>query len=147
MSRSGYHDDVDHNWYLICYRGAVASAIRGKRGQAFLKEMLAALDALPVKRLIQNDLVATDMVSFSHWGLVEVESVCAIGAVGRARGIDMAGLDPDEPEGVAAKFDIAEALAREIVWENDEAGGYWNKETPEARYRRVRSWVESKIKA
>jgi len=47
MSRSGYSDDCDDQWSLICWRGAVKSAIRGKRGQAFLKEMLAALDALP----------------------------------------------------------------------------------------------------
>jgi hypothetical protein len=37
MSRSGYSDDLE-NWSLIRWRGAVASAIRGRRGQAFLRE-------------------------------------------------------------------------------------------------------------
>lgn len=46
MSRSGYSDDIDQ-WDLICWRGAVASAIRGKRGQAFLLEMWKAMTALP----------------------------------------------------------------------------------------------------
>ena len=46
MSRSGYGDDIGQ-WDLIRWRGAVQSAMCGKRGQAFLKEMLAALDALP----------------------------------------------------------------------------------------------------
>src|SRR5262245_16738600 len=34
------------------WRGAVHAAIFGKRGQAFLTELLAALDALPEKKLL-----------------------------------------------------------------------------------------------
>lgn len=55
MSRSGYSDECD-DWQLIMWRGAVASSMRGRRGQAFLKETLAALDALPEKKLIDYDL-------------------------------------------------------------------------------------------
>lgn len=50
MSRSGYSDDYDFdNWQLIRWRGAVNSAINGRRGQAFLKELLTAIEALPEK--------------------------------------------------------------------------------------------------
>lgn len=57
MSRSGYCDDYDCDPLpLGRWRGQVASAIRGKRGQAFLRELVAALDAMPEKRLIANDL-------------------------------------------------------------------------------------------
>lgn len=45
MSRSGYSEELDQ-WDLIRWRGQVASAIRGKRGQAFLRAMLAALSLL-----------------------------------------------------------------------------------------------------
>lgn len=45
MSRSGY-DDCEDNWAMICWRGAVASAIRGKRGQGGV----CALGALAQKR-------------------------------------------------------------------------------------------------
>lgn len=132
MSRSGYCDDVEENWSLICWRGAVASSIRGKRGQAFLREMVEALDAMPEKRLVA-------------WELQEPSGeVCAIGSVGAKRGVDMAALDPEDSATVAGTFDIAEPLAREIVWENDEAGA-WN-ETPEARWSRMRSWAASLIK-
>jgi len=130
MSRAGYSDELDDNWSLICWRGAVASAIRGARGQAFLREMLAALDAMKDRRLIANDLIAGG-------------EVCAIGAVGAARGIDMTNLDPEDYGTLAAKFGIAEALTREIFFENDEGGSF--KETPEARYLRVRRWVEEQI--
>lgn len=144
MSRSGYGDDCDDVLQFGRWRGIIASTIRGKRGQAFLKEMLAALDAMPVKRLIANELAGPDLLPCSHWGLFEAESVCAIGAVGKMRGVDMAALDPDEYESVASTFKISAPLAQEIVWENDEAGPW--KETPEQRFVRVRKWVASKIK-
>src|SRR5262245_36131076 len=118
MSRSGYSDDCDGNWGWIQWRGRVASAMRGKRGQAFLQEMLEAMAALPVHRLISDELEGADRISFSHWGLIEAESVCAIGAVGKARGIDMTGLDPEDYETVAAKFNIPTVLAQEIVYMN-----------------------------
>lgn len=128
MSRSGYDGDNENHWEHILWRGAVASAIRGRRGQAFLKEMLAALDALPEKMLVDGELDADG-------------AVCAIGSVGRARGIDMSNIDPADPPQVAAAFGISKALACEIAFENDEAGGYWRSETPEARFLRVRAWV------
>src|SRR5581483_3714094 len=104
MSRSGYSYDCEN---IAMWRGQVASAIRGKRGQKLLADMLAALDAMPEKRLIVNQLEADG-------------EVCALGALGRHRGLDMSNLDPDEPNDVAAAFDIAHQLAQEIVWVNDE---------------------------
>lgn len=131
MSRSGYSDDVDV-LDLGRWRGQVASAIRGKRGQKLLKDLLAALDAMTEKVLIANELEASD------------GGVCALGAVGRARGIDMANVDPEEFEVVAPIFNIAEPLAREITYENDECG-MWH-ETPEQRFTRMRKWVAERIK-
>jgi hypothetical protein len=129
MSRAGYSDDYEQ-WAQICWRGAVASALRGKRGQAFLREMLAALDALPEKRLIVDELVKGG-------------AVCAIGAVGKARGIDMTNMDPLDWGRLSNTFGIAESMVREIEYENDEAGR--TDETPEARFIRVRGWVERQL--
>lgn len=131
MSRSGYSEDLDDNWQLIRWRGMVASAIRGKRGQKFLTDLLGALDAMPEKRLISDDLEAHG-------------EVCAIGALGRARGINMQHIDPECPDQVASVFDIAECLAQEVVYENDE--GSWYDETPEKRWIRMRAWVQSKVR-
>ena len=136
MSRSGYNEDCDDNWAIIRWSGVIASATRGKRGQAFFRDLLAALDAMPAKRLITNDLVREDSTGF--------ENVCALGALGKARRADMTGLDPEDAERVAGTFDIAEALARQVVWVNDECGFY--PETPEARWIRVRGWAASQIK-
>lgn len=131
MSRSGYSDDYDQ-WSLIRWRGAVASAIRGKRGQALLREMLAALDAMPEKALIARDFLDAE------------RDVCALGAVAVKRGMELSQLDPDDREGTAEAFGVADALTAEIVYENDEGGRYG--ETPQDRWKRVRAWVASNIR-
>ena len=129
MSRSGYSDDCE-NWSLICWRGAVTSALKGKRGQAFLLELREAMEAMPEKRLVADVLEADGQF-------------CTIGVLGAKRGINMEALDPDDREGLAEAFGIAPALAAEIVFMNDE--GSWNAETPEQRWVRMREWVESNI--
>lgn len=129
MSRSNYnddYDDYDDYWGLIRWRGAVASAIKGRRGQAFLRDLIAALDAMPEKTLIANELQ-------------EEGEVCALGALGLRRGLDMEAVDPDDADAVADLFGIAPALAREIVYENDE--GASSRESAEDRWKRMRAWA------
>lgn len=128
MSRAGYSDDIDQ-WALIRWRGQVASAIRGKRGQAFLLDLIAALDALPEKTLIAHDLE-------------QGENVCAIGSVGRLRGIDMAKLNPEDHDILSKTFGIAEPLVREIEFENDE--GYYD--SGKARWQAMRDWAFANLK-
>ena len=130
MSRSQYHDDLD-DLTLGRWRGMVASAIRGKRGQKLLRDTLIALDAMPEKALVVSELETKE------------GDVCTLGALGRARGIDMKAIDPEDPPQVAAAFDIAECLAQEIAYENDE--GYYG-ETPGQRWHRMRTWVANQIK-
>lgn len=131
MSRSGYVEDTDDQWELIRWRGAVKAAIKGKRGQALLREMLTALDAIPDKRLIEEELKAPGG-----------GDVCALGAVGLRRNMDLDAIDPGDYEQVARAFGIAESLAREIMYENDEGG--W-RETPEQRWARMRTWVMAQL--
>lgn len=131
MGRSGYSDI--EGWELIRWRGAVTSAIRGKRGQAFLQEMADALDAIPNHRLIEKELVTP------------TGEVCALGSVAVKRGMNVSALDPYERESVAAAFGIPRALACEIAYLNDECG-HWQK-TPEARWVSMRKWVAEQIRA
>ena len=139
MGRSGYTDDCEQ-WALIRWRGAVASSMRGRKGQAFLVELLAALDAMPEKRLIAQ--------SFSEEG-----SYCTLGVIGASRGVTMPvvvdeddeHMDPSEiRDDVCAALGIPDALAAEIMDTNDEGG--WN-DTPEQRWSRMRRWVAGNIKA
>lgn len=158
MSRSGYTDDCE-GAELAMWRGAVASAIRGKRGQALLRETLAALDAMPVKELIAHDLV-------------QEGDFCTLGVVGKARGIDLVKLDPEDRHGIAEAFGIAPALAAEIVFMNDDVldefkwadveicgpmrPQHWESRTrqvrvpltgiPAKRWRHMRDWVAKQLK-
>ena len=129
MSRSGYSEDCEQ-WDLIRWRGAVAAAIRGKRGQAFLLEMWKAMIALPEPKLIANSLVEQD------------GQVCALGSVARARGLDLSNIDPENGDGMGTIFGIPDALAKEIMFMNDD----WSKETPEARWSRMKTWAENNLK-
>jgi hypothetical protein len=131
MSRSHYSDDLDQN-LVNCWRANVDRAIGGKRGQAFLREMAVALDAMPVKELIVHELVASD-------------GCCAIGAVAVARGQDVSQLDPSEPDDIAQAFGISRALACEIVYENDGQYGARRETAPE-RWTRMRRWVAEHLR-
>ena len=108
MSRSGYTDEYcEDQWALIRWRGAVKAAINGRRGQTLLRELAQAMDAMSVKKLVANELQADGQF-------------CALGMVGSARGLDLSKLDPEDLSGVAGVFGIAEALAAEVMWVNDE---------------------------
>lgn len=128
MGRHGYSDNCDNNWNLIRWRGQVKSAIRGKRGQAFMRELINSLDAVPSKRLISGELLKDG-------------EVCAIGAVGVKRGINLESIDVDDYDEIALTFGIAHQLVREIEYENDR-DWKWDKETPEDRWKRVRAWAQ-----
>ena len=155
MSRAGYsdYDDDFTDLELGRWRGAVRSAMRGKRGQAFLREALEALDAMPDKRLIAGELVidgiqslivGADELCDMKGAALPMGSCCLLGAVARYRKIDVSDLCPDDIKAVAPRFNLAEAMTRELVYENDEGGDH--KETPEQRWIRMRSWVASEIR-
>lgn len=149
MSRAGYSDDLDDS-QIALWRGAVKSAIRGRRGQAFLKELATAMDEMPEKQLISN-VGATD------------GCMCTLAVVAHARGLDIDKLNSlmsdDETEAVAKMLGIADAMGREIMFENDEGRGsdYWlgegyqilpnsvGKTTEEKRWIAMRQWVDENL--
>lgn len=138
MSRSGYSDDCDDNSCWL-WMGAVKRAINGKRGQAALRGILEALDAMPVKEL--------------HGGTFQRGGQCTLGAYAAHRGIEVSDLEPVEDpnwgpevdrEKVGRRFNIAMTMAAEIMYQNDE-GAYY-PETPAARWQRMRAWVAQQLK-
>jgi hypothetical protein len=132
MSRHGYIDDFDDPLAIGRWRGRVASAIRGARGQKLLREMRDAMDAMPEKRLIAHELTNDEG---EH---------CAMGCVAALRGLDVSTVDPEDYEAVGQLLDIAYPLACEIAYENDELPS--SSDTPEGRWRWMRKWVERNLK-
>ena len=133
MSRSGYCDDWGENQQItmINWRGAVLSALRGKRGQKFLRELLAAMDSMEEKQLEAEELVTP------------TGACCTLGVVAKARGIDVSEIDPQDSRRVGEVLGIANAMVCEVVYMNDEAA--WGGETGHARFQRMRAWVVSNI--
>lgn len=112
MSRSGYIDDIEDNLAAGRWRQAVNKALGGKRGQALLRELVEALDAMEDKRLYSGSFATAD------------GEFCALGVLGAKRGtkIDDLGSDEDgcDPAQVGRRFGIATAMAAEIMYMNDE---------------------------
>lgn len=137
MTRSGYVDDFgsDGWWDLIRYRGAVASAIRGKRGQAFLKRLVEVLEGMEVKELHDDVFARPD------------GPCCAMGAVAVANGVAPEEFQycENDTEYAAQTLNIAPALAKEIAFENDEDFNY-KRRTPAQRYQYMLAWAKNRIK-
>lgn len=137
MSRVTYNEDYQWGW--IQWAGAAKKAIYGRPGQTFLKELKEALLALPEKKLIADEFMTAQ------------GEVCALGAVAKARGIDMTGIDIDDSVAdiAKAKLGCTFTLAWEIMAQNDDGGSpyFWDadKWTPEQRYEHVLHWVERHI--
>lgn len=87
---------------------------------------------------------------------------CAIGAVGKLRGMDMTKMDAEsmtENGKLGKLFNIADCLVREIEYENDDSEyGFWNQKDDESieeyydrqnvlRWSRMSIWCNEKIKA
>lgn len=74
-----------------------------------ISELAESMDAMPVKTLAAESLVNAD------------GAFCTLGVLGQARGMEMAVIDPEDWDEVAKAFNLAPAMVREIVFENDEA--------------------------
>lgn len=125
-------------------------AVASKRGQAFLRGLLAALDAVPGHRLIAGSIKA------------EGSNVCALGAYAAwremdARGITWRGAVRELPYGggdrgwattcklVRDRYDVAWTLAWEIAEFNDENAAQATDD-PVDRWRDVRDYVAGLIR-
>lgn len=131
--RSGYTDDCDDDVLAFGrWRAQVKSAIRGKRGQAFIRELIDSLDAMPEKHLIKNYLRKDG-------------NVCTLGAIGARRGVDLEALDTHDYDALADVFGIAHQLIQEIEYLNDASG--WEKDDEyKHRWEQMRAWAVSQLK-
>ncbi len=129
MSRSGYSEDGDYAGANL-WENIVNRSIKGKRGQAFLTELAQAMDAMPEKKLITNELITA------------TGEVCAIGVVCKARGLDVSHVDETCRYDVGELVGIAPTMAAEIEYQNDEIRC---GQTPEERWIRIRQWVSAQL--
>jgi hypothetical protein len=137
MSRL-YQDDYGdaEPWMEGQQAGALRSAIRGQRGQRLLRDLVAGLEALPSPELSAGALEDED-----------TGCCCAFGVVRRYRGAAAVPLyfDPMEadldPPHFAEPFDVAPALAWEVVEVNEGSSDSNMEAARRQRWERVRAWA------
>ena len=135
MSRLYYDDDCDPSEEGL-RRGWLRSAIRGQRGQRFLRDLVAGLDALPTPELSSGALEDP-----------ETGCCCAFGAVRRLRGPKNVPIwfHPEEedmtPDSLAEPFDVPETLAWAVVQANEEIFSSNTERDRRRRWAEVRAWA------
>lgn len=155
--RIGYIDEEQFQGQFALWQSNCARSLRGKQGQAALRELEEALVALPTKRLIADALV--------HSG-----DVCAIGALALKRGkLDLSEEhEGDEMEDVGVGLGMPRLVAWKVVEANDidnekysvlapgpNQYGYYHgyqpgyrltiETTPEERYDAVLKWTRANL--
>lgn len=129
--RLNYSEDEHFPGQFELWQSNCERSLRGRSGQAELRELHAALVALPEKRLIFGSLVDDE------------GGVCAVGAYARHKGLSLSNFDPeDETDEVGIEAGMPRLVAWKVVEMNDIQ---FNSLTPEQRYEKMLSWVESKL--
>lgn len=158
--RLNYSDEEERPGQFALWQANCQRSMRGKIGQQELRELEAALLALPVKRLI-------------HGALEDDEGgVCAIACYAKHKGVDLSRHDPEyESDEVGVQAGMPRLVAWKVVALNDveledrwvrhegptlpEYGGYYRgggymvcvPYTPEERYEKVLAWVRQQLTA
>jgi len=86
------------------------------------------MDAMPCKELIAEELINSE------------GKCCAIGVVCKSRNLDVSEVDYEDAESVGNVVGIAQSMAAEIEYINDDDFA-WSEETPSERWNRVRKWI------
>ena len=154
--RIGYSDDEERPGQFALWQANCDRSLKGKAGQRELRELEAALLALPKKRLIK-DL------------LCEGDDVCAVGAYAKYKGLDLDRFDPeDESDEVGVSAGMPSLVAWKVVEMNDlQLDTVWELAygpvnryeahyrggiplirdmTPEERYENMLAWVRKELK-
>lgn len=138
--RISYSEDEDYPGQFGLWQANCDRSIAGRAGQLALRELEAALLALPEKRLIAHELERDG-------------DVCAIGALVKYKGITPKN-DPDgEMDLIGVECGIPRLAAWKLVELNDSildtkwSDGKLIPLTPEERYQSVLDWVRKRLKS
>jgi len=131
--RINWSDEEDFPGQFFLWEANCRRSISGCKGQTALRELEAALLALPTKRLIRGYLESNG-------------DVCAVGALARYKKHNpIADVDSTyQTERIGVECGMPRLVAWEVVAQNDiimEEG------TPEQRYTDMLKWVQKQIRS
>jgi hypothetical protein len=156
MSRSW---DYDGDYTLdALYAANRQRALDGKRGQTKLRELLAALDAMPVKELGDSEISYEGRTcvlgAYAAHKLVQDKGLAWPVAVA-ALGVEYVETLDGDSEDLGVSLGMTRTMANHIAFQNDE-GLHWYRDpetlqlrsvvSPADRWVAMRQWIASKIK-
>lgn len=174
MSRINYSDDENYPGQFELWQANCQRSLKGKRGQAALRELEAALLALPHKRLIARAVAANGDVCAVGAVLLlrKTKEVGSLDAAQQALEADMGEVDEQgfiETEDLGVEVGMPRLVAWKIVEMNDiqcdtvwevaygpERRGFGTYKgglplvrdmRPEERYEKVLAWVRGQLTA
>lgn len=156
--RISYSDEEDVPGQFALWQANCTRSLKGKKGQAALRELEAALLALPDKRLIAEKLIDSD------------GEVCALGALAKYKGHALVAAKPEDEDeydeidldGEMEEFGVELGVPRLVAWKIVERNdvvidghydystgprGVWVPATPEERYEKILAWVQRQLAA
>lgn len=138
-SNDNYHE-------VLLWRANLRRQLAGRRGQQLLRELLAAIDALPEKKLGTQLYDGDQVCSF---GAVALQRRVAAGEEPQAVLADLQSHNDEADDGLMPDWaewylQIPPHMAWEIPFVNDNE--YGDLETPEQRWIRVRAWICANLK-
>lgn len=129
--RISYSEEENYPGQFDLWQANCERSMRGKRGQEELRELRESLLALPDKRLILGALED------------EEGGVCAIGAYGKRKGLDLSKFEVDsDTDEVGIAGGMPPLVAWKVVEMNDLLLDHL---TAEKRYEQMLSWVDSML--
>ncbi len=154
--RLNWSDEEERPGQFALWNANCRRSLKGRAGQRELRELEAALLALPEKRLIKDALTDDD------------DGVCAIACYAKHKGVDLSKFDPEDesdevgvaagmPRLVAWKVVALNDIVLDTVWElADGPLNRWEATyqggiplvrdmTAEERYEKVLAWVRAQL--
>jgi hypothetical protein len=153
VSRISYSDEEDYPGQFDLWRANLRRSLKGRNGRRALRDLEAALLALPDKRLIADHLAANGQV-------------CAVGAIvthrkvslGQAREAVLRELEGEPREDDCEEWDdcddmgeteevgVANGIPRLVAWRLVELNDMeLARFTPEERYEKVLAWARKHL--
>lgn len=131
--RLNYSDDEDWTGQFALWEANCRRSLRGRAGQRELRELEAALLALPEKQLIHGSLTDDD------------GGMCAIACYAKHKGVDLSAFDPGR---ASDKVGIAGGMPRLVAWRVVAENDYdLASRTPRERYDAMLEWVREQLRS
>ena len=139
--RVGYSEDEDSVGRFNLWQANCRRSRQGKKGQVALRELEAALLAMPDKR-IQKDVFVELSGEACAIGALMMHKLVSAGVPREQAIVECAALEPLDTEEHGVRIGLPRLVAWSVAVENDDE---WKNRTAEDRYLHVLAWVRREL--